>query len=222
MSVIVVVEDDRSIAAGLQMNLRFEGHEVRVAHDGSAGLRLALEPDVDLLVLDLMLPELNGYEVLRELRRRSTELPVLLLSAKGAEADKVMGLDLGADDYVTKPFSLQELLARVKAQLRRRDRRKVTRFGTVEVDLETQQVRRGGNPVPFTPQEFRLLLALLDSRGRTLTREQLLDLAWGLGYEGTARTVDTFMRQLRVKLEEDPEDPRHLLTVRGMGYRFER
>ena len=222
MSLIVIVEDDRPIATGLAMNLRYEGHEVRVAHDGQEGLRLALEPGVGLIVLDVMLPGLNGYEILREVRSRNARLPVLMLSAKGTERDKVLGFDVGADDYVTKPFGLSELLARVKALLRRSSTPKLLTFGDAEVDFDSQQVRRGGQPVEFTPQEFRLLRAFTESEGRALSREQLLNLAWGLGYEGTERTVDTFVRQLRVKLEVNPEQPRHFLTVRGLGYRFER
>jgi DNA-binding response OmpR family regulator len=222
LSRIVIIEDDRAIAAGLAMNLRFEGHEAVLAHDGESGLLAALAPGVELVVLDVMLPGLNGYEILQTIRRANHRLPVLMLSAKGGERDKVTGLDLGADDYVAKPFALTELLARVKALLRRTTPTPVLRFGELEIDLGAQLVRRAGEPVPFTPQEFRLLRALLDSEGRALSREQLLSLAWGLDYEGTARTVDTFVRQLRVKLERDPERPRHLLTIRGHGYRFER
>lgn len=222
MSRIVIVEDDRAIAAGLAMNLRYEGHEVNCAHDGEAGLQLALEPGVSLVVLDVMLPGMNGHEILRELRTRNPKVPVLMLSARGAEQDKVLGLDLGADDYVAKPFGLAELLARVKALLRRSQAPRAVVFGHVTVDLDAQHARKDGKPVDLTAQEFRLLRALLESEGRALSREQLLNLAWGLSYEGTERTVDTFVRQLRVKIEDDPENPRHLLTVRGLGYRFER
>lgn len=224
MSLIVIVEDDKAIATGLAMNLRFEGHEVRLAHDGQEGLKHALEPGVGLVVLDVMLPGLNGYEVLREIRERNARLPVLMLTAKGAERDKVLGFDLGADDYVSKPFGLPELLARVKALLRRSAAPQLLHFGGMEVDLDAQQVRRkdASGTVDITPQEFRLLRAFIESEGRALSREQLLNLAWGLGYEGTERTVDTFVRQLRVKLEANPEQPRHFLTVRGHGYRFER
>lgn len=221
MSRIVIVEDDKAIATGLAMNLRYEGHEVRVAHDGTSGLAAALEPGVALVVLDVMLPGLNGHEVLREVRSRNPRVAVLMLSARGAEQDKVLGLDLGADDYVAKPFGLAELLARVKALLRRSSAPRGVSFGDVRIDLDARQVRKGGKPVELTAQEFRLLVALVESEGRALSREQLLNLAWGLSYEGTERTVDTFVRQLRVKLEEDPEAPRHLLTVRGVGYRFE-
>jgi len=221
MSRIVLVEDDRAIATGLAMNLRFEGHDVQLAHDGESGLLALLEPDLDLAVLDVMLPGRNGLELLRELRARNPRVPVLMLSARGAEGDKVQALELGADDYVTKPFGLAELLARVKALLRRARPAEVVRFGEVEVALESQSVRRGGTPVELTTREYGLLKALIAAQGRTLSREQLLDLAWGVAYEGTARTVDTFMRQLRVKLESDPDNPSHLLTVRGRGYRFE-
>jgi two-component system alkaline phosphatase synthesis response regulator PhoP len=221
MSSIVIIEDEKAIATGLAMNLRFEGHEVRCASDGPTGLEMALEPGTSLVVLDVMLPGMNGYEVLREIRRRSPRLAVLMLSARGAEKDKVLGLDLGADDYVTKPFGLAELLSRVKALLRRSQSPKTQAFGRVTVDLEAQVVRREGKVVEMTAQEFRLLRAFVESEGRTLSREHLLDAAWGLSYEGTARTVDTFVRQLRVKIEDDAESPRHLLTVRGLGYRFE-
>jgi len=222
VSRIVIVEDDKAIATGLAMNLRYEGFEVRLAHEGPEGLRLCLEPGTDLVILDIMLPGMNGYEVLKEIRQRNSRVPVMMLSAKGAETDKITGLDVGADDYVTKPFALGELLARVKALLRRSQTPRTVNFGPVEVDLDTQQVRRHHEPVTFTPQEFRLLRSFLESEGRALTREQLLNLAWGLDYEGTARTVDTFVRQLRVKLEDDAENPKHFLTVRGHGYRFER
>lgn len=222
MSLIVIVEDDRAIATGLAMNLRYEGHDVRVAHDGDTGLALACEPGVGLVVLDVMLPGTNGYEILREVRERHPRLPVLMLSAKGSEQDKIAGLDLGADDYVAKPFALGELLARVKALLRRSAPPAVFVFGNVRVDLDSQLVLRDKVPVDITPQEFRLLRAFIESESRALSREQLLDLGWGLDYEGTARTVDTFVRQLRVKLEDNPEHPRHFLTVRGHGYRFER
>jgi DNA-binding response OmpR family regulator len=222
VSHILIVEDDRAIAAGLAMNLRHEGHQVQVAHDGEEGLKKALQPDVDLVVLDVMLPGLNGYEIIREIRERNAKLPVLMLSAKGTEADKISGLDLGADDYVTKPFALGELLSRVKALLRRRTQgHALVRIGDIEVDLDSQAVRKAGVLVPFTAQEFRLLRAFIDSEGRALTREQLLTRAWGLDYEGTERTVDTFVRQIRVKLEADPDEPRYLLTVRGHGYRLE-
>ncbi len=207
------------------MNLRFEGYEILQAQDGRQGLALALDEAPDLLVLDVMLPELNGFEVLKELRQRGRDTPVVVLSAKGAEPDKILGLNLGADDYVVKPFGLQELLARIKAVLRRRypsAGQAPVAFGDVQVDLAAKTVTRAGQPVEFTAQEFKLLVHFLTHPGRTFSREELLSGAWGYHYEGSARTVDNFMRQLRLKLEPDAEAPRHFLTVRGLGYRFER
>jgi two-component system, OmpR family, alkaline phosphatase synthesis response regulator PhoP len=221
---ILVVEDDLAILTGVSMNLSYEGYQVLQAQDGAQGLQLAVSEKPDLVILDLMLPRMNGYEVLRELRRRGQRVPVLLLSAKGMERDKVLGLDLGADDYVVKPFGVGELLARVKALLRRRygEEGTVVRFGDVAVELEDKRVLRGGKPVEMTAQEFRLLVHLLSQPGRVFTREELLSGAWGVDYEGTPRTVDTFMRQLRAKLEPDPDQPRYFVTARGLGYRFER
>ncbi|WP_338869898.1 response regulator transcription factor [Myxococcus stipitatus] len=223
---ILVVEDDLSILAGLSMNLRFEGYEVLQAQDGRTGLQRALDDAPDLMVLDLMLPELNGYELLKELRQRGRDTPVVVLSAKGMETDKILGLNLGADDYVVKPFGLQELLARIKAVLRRRYPTQggappVT-FGDVRVDMNSRTVARAGTPVELTAQEFKLLAHFLTHPERTFTREELLSGAWGYHYEGSARTVDNFMRQLRLKFEPNPEEPRHFVTVRGLGYRFEK
>ncbi len=221
---ILIVEDDLSILTGVSMNLRFEGYEVLQAQDGVQGLELAVEQSPDLVILDIMLPRMNGYEVLSELRRRGQRVPVLMLSAKGMERDKVEGLDLGADDYVAKPFGVAELLARVKALLRRRygQEGNIIRFGDVSVELDGKRVLRSGKPLEMTAQEFRLLVHLLSQPGRIFTREELLSGAWGLDYEGTPRTVDTFMRQLRAKLEPDPDQPRYFVTVRGLGYRFDR
>ncbi|MBU8894432.1 DNA-binding response regulator [Corallococcus sp. H22C18031201] len=223
---ILVVEDDLSILTGLSMNLRFEGYEVLQAQDGRTGLARALDEAPDLMVLDLMLPELNGYEVIRELRQRGRDTPVVVLSARSMETDKILGLNLGADDYVVKPFGLQELLARIKAVLRRRyggtPAAPSVTFGDVKVDLGLRTVARDGQPVELTAQEFKLLAHFLAHPGRTFTREELLSGAWGYNYEGSARTVDNFMRQLRLKFEPDPEAPRYFLTVRGLGYRFER
>ena len=226
MSRILIVEDDRAIALGLRLNLRKDGHEVQIAADGETGLRMALEPDLDLVVLDVMLPMRNGYELLKELRRRGSKVSVLMLTAKGLEGDKILGLKLGADDYLAKPFGLGELLARVEALLRRRppaeQENKVVRFGSVEVDLDRQTVQRDGSLVDVSPQEFKVLRLFLSSAGRALSREDILARCWGAEYEGTPRTVDNFVRSLRVKLEANAEEPRHFLTVRGHGYRFER
>jgi DNA-binding response OmpR family regulator len=222
---ILVVEDDLAILTGLSMNLRFEGYDILQAQDGRQGLARALDDAPDLVVLDVMLPELNGFEVLKELRQRGRDTPVVVLSAKGAEMDKIVGLNLGADDYVVKPFGLQELLARIKAVLRRRyppAAQAPVGFGDVQVDLTAKTVTRAAQPVEFTAQEFKLLAHFLAHPGRTFSREELLSAAWGYDYEGSARTVDNFMRQLRLKLEPDPEAPVHFLTVRGLGYRFDR
>jgi len=221
---VLVVEDDLSILTGVSMNLRYEGYEVIQAQDGARGLEMAVSDGPDLIVLDVMMPRLNGYEVLRELRSRGVRTPVLVLSAKGMERDKVLGLDLGADDYVVKPFGVAELMARVKAVLRRRwgDDGQVVRFGEVAVNLTSRAVTRAEAPVELTAQEFKLLAHLVSNPGRTFSREELLSGAWGIDYEGTPRTVDTFVRQLRQKLEPDPEEPRYILTARGLGYRFER
>ena len=225
MACILIIEDDRAIALGVRLNLRKDGHEVRLAQDGETGLLMALEPDVDLVVIDVMLPQRNGYEVLKELRRHGSTASVLMLTAKGMEGDKILGLKLGADDYMTKPFGLGELLARVEALLRRRpatEKHTVIRFGQVEVDLDRQVVTRDGAPIDVSPQEFRVLRLFLTSNGRALSRDDILARCWGAEYEGTPRTVDNFVRSLRVKLEANAEEPRHFLTVRGHGYRFER
>lgn len=219
---ILVVEDDLSILTGLSMNLRFEGYEVLQAQDGRTGLQKVLDEAPDLLVLDIMLPEMNGFEVLEELKKRGSLVPVVVLSAKGVETDRVMGLNLGADDYVAKPFGLQELLARIRAVLRRRVRDTSTvRFSDTVVDLSAKTVARAGTSIELTAQEFKLLGHFVSHAGKTFSREELLSGAWGYGYEGTARTVDNFVSQLRSKFEPDPANPKHFVTVRGLGYRFD-
>lgn len=218
---ILLIEDDLSILTGLSMNLKFEGYEVLQAQDGRTGLQRALDERPDLLVLDVMLPQMNGYEVIRELRQRGRDIPVVMLSARGMEQDKILGLELGADDYVVKPFALQELLARIKAVLRRQQRAgEVVAFGENEVDLVTKAVTRAGKPVDLTAQEFRVLEYWVRHPDRIFSRNELLMGAWGFDYQGTARTVDNFVYQLRQKLEIDPDHPRHFLTIRGLGYRF--
>ncbi len=220
---IVLVEDDASIAMGLELNLKAEGYRVVSANDGETGLAFAREPGVDLVILDIMLPKLNGFEVLRQLRGERRTVPIILLSARGAETDKVMGLDLGAEDYVTKPFGLAELLARVKAVLRRdaiARPEEVFRSGQLVIDRARREVRRGGVPVEMTATELDVLLCLVEANGRVLSREQIQSKVWGVGHHGTPRTIDNFVLQLRNKIEEDPALPKRILTVRGVGYRF--
>jgi two-component system, OmpR family, alkaline phosphatase synthesis response regulator PhoP len=207
------------------MNLTAEGYRVLVAMDGETGLALAKEPGIDLLILDVMLPKLNGFELLRMLRADRHTMPVIMLSARGAEMDKVMGLELGAEDYITKPFGLAELLARVKAVLRRDaiargDDTNPVRAADLEIQPTRREVRRGGQLIELTATEFDILLCLVNAGGRVLTREQLQAAVWGPGHHGTPRTVDNFILQLRTKLEESPANPRHIITVRGVGYRF--
>jgi DNA-binding response OmpR family regulator len=221
---VVVIEDDPSIAMGLEMNLSAEGYEVEVGADGDEALSLA-RTGADLIILDVMLPKLNGFEVVKALRSEGNPTPVIMLSARGAEMDKVMGLELGAEDYITKPFSLAELLARVKAVLRRDAIARVAaagpvKVGGIEVDVGTREVRRGGEKVELTATEFDVLYCLVAAQGKVLSRDQIQAKVWGPSHHGTPRTIDNFVLQLRNKLEVDPQDPKHLLTVRGVGYRF--
>jgi DNA-binding response OmpR family regulator len=223
MTRILVVEDEASIALALEDDLKKEGYEVEIARDGDAASRRAREQPFDLILLDVMLPKLDGFEVCRELRRARVRTPILMLTARTQEAEKVMGLEAGADDYVTKPYSPRELRARVRALLRRTagELPEVYRFGDVEVDFLRHEVRRGGLHVDLTPTEFKLLTAFVRHPGRVLTREQLLDEVWGHGVFVTERVVDNQMTNLRKKIEPEPSRPRHLCNVRGVGYRFE-
>jgi DNA-binding response OmpR family regulator len=222
---ILVVEDDPSILRGLQLNLGMEGYSVRSAMDGETGLALAKSEEPDLLLVDIMLPRLDGLSLIRSLREVNPDVPILIVSAKGQEMDKVKGLELGADDYVVKPFSLKELLARIAGALRRQERsrpevRTVRRFGAAEVDLEARRLQVAGKDVALTAREFDLLVFFLAHPGRVFTREQLMQAVWGSRYTGTARTVDNFVARLRAHIGDDAEAPRHLETVRGFGYRF--
>jgi DNA-binding response OmpR family regulator len=224
MESILVIEDDPSIARGLTQNLRFEGYSVQAAADGQAGLELAVGKPPDLILLDVMLPRLNGFEVLRELRRLELEVPVIMLTAKAEEIDKIRGLDLGADDYITKPFALPELLARVRAVLRRKRRydKKNQRvsFARCEVDFASARVTVAGEVVKVTARELDLLKLFVEREGQALSREEIVRRVWGYDYEGTDRTLDNFVSRLRQKLEPDADNPRHFLTVRGIGYQF--
>ncbi len=224
---ILVVEDEPAILRGLQLNLSMEGYLVRAAVDGETALQLAQTEQPDLLLVDLMLPRMNGLDVIREVRRRDPDVPIIVLSAKGQESDKVSGLALGADDYVVKPFGLKELLARIDAALRRRRSRGETgprkgtrRFGDAELDLQARRLTVGGREVTLTTREFDLLAFFVAHPGRVYSREHLMQAVWGARYFGTARTVDNFIARLRSHIGDDAERPRHLETVRGVGYRF--
>jgi DNA-binding response OmpR family regulator len=228
MAKILIVEDNQNLALGLRTNLEFEGHEAEIARDGTGGLIRARTGSHDLVVLDLMLPAMDGFRVLETLRSEGIATPVLVLTARGDEADKVRGLRGGADDYVTKPFALRELLARVAALLRRSatlaEGRPTAvgdvRFGDVEVNPATRVVTRAGRPVPLRPKEYDLLGALLRHEGRVVGRAELLREVWGYHESVLSRTLDTHVGELRRKLEEDPAAPRHILTVRKAGYRL--
>jgi DNA-binding response OmpR family regulator len=218
---ILIVEDNRNLAHGLRTNLEFEGHTAEVAEDGTAGLALARGRAHDLILLDLMLPEPDGFRVLETIRAEGVETPVLVLTARGDEADKVRGLRNGADDYVTKPFALRELRARVAALLRRsKPVPGQLAFGEVVVDPATHGVTRAGAPVTLRPKEYELLRALLRRAGRVATRGELLREVWGYQDCVVSRTLDTHVGELRRKLEQDPANPRHILTVRKTGYRL--
>jgi two-component system alkaline phosphatase synthesis response regulator PhoP len=220
---ILVIEDEANIALGLQDDLTLEGYQVEVAGDGEAGSRLAQEGQFDLIILDIMLPKKDGFQICRELRRSGVTTPVLLLTAKTQEAEKVLGLELGADDYVTKPFSPLELRARIKALLRRSQNQAVDvfRFGDCEVHFQKFEVCRAGVPVNLTPIEFKLLSALIRNRGKVLSRDQLLDLVWGADTFITDRVVDTHITNLRKKIEPASGHPHYIINVRGVGYRFD-
>ena len=230
MTRVVIIEDNPDLAFGLRRTLEFEGYDVALAETGPTGLTEARTTGTDLVLLDLMLPEMDGFKILRELRRGGSRVPVLVLTARSDESDVVMCFDSGADDYVTKPFSTVELLARVRALLRRgasdgngaQPTKRHFAFGDVQVDAESRTVERGGHPVQLTPKEFDLLLALLEREGAVASRAELLEEVWQ--YANTdilTRTVDMHMAELRRKLEADPSNPAHLLTVRKAGYRLQ-
>lgn len=223
MARILVVEDEANIALALEDDLKKEGYDVEIVGDGDRACGRALEAAFDLILLDVMLPHKDGFDVCRDLRRARVRTPILMLTAKTQEAEKILGLELGADDYVTKPYSPRELRARIKALLRRAadELPEVFRFGDVEVDFARYEVRRGSRLLEVTPTEFKLLAAFIRQRGRVLTRDQLLDLAWGQGVFVTDRVVDNQIANLRKKIEPKPSKPRYLLNVRGVGYRFD-
>jgi len=222
---ILIIEDEADLVKGLKLNLADEGYEVDWAPDGREGLRRALEEAPDLVILDIMLPGMNGLEICRELRQKKANIPVIMLTAKGEEVDKVVGLEIGADDYMTKPFSVRELLARIKAHLRREKREprtvpKICVFGEVEVDFVHFKVRRAGKESDLTSLEVDILRYLIAHKGEVVSREALLDKIWGYEKFPTTRTIDNHILKLRKKIEEDPSRPRHIFSIYGEGYRF--
>ena len=221
---ILIVEDEPGMVAGLRDNFEFEGYQVLSAMDGVSGLERALADSPDLVILDVMMPRMSGLDVCKQLKSKRPAIPIIMLTARGQEVDKVVGLELGADDYVTKPFSIRELLARVKAVLRRvgsapKDKDRYT-FGDVEVNLQSCEVSRRGRSLDFSSKEFDLLKYFLSHPGEALTRDRLLEEVWGYDKFPTTRTVDAHIVRLRQKLEPKPDDPRFFLTVHGTGYKF--
>ena len=221
---VLIVEDDEAMAVALEDGFKYEGYKVRSARDGSAGLRLATEVNHDLIVLDVMLPKLSGLDVCKKIRRQGSKVPIIMLTARGQEIDKVLGLKTGADDYMTKPFSFLELMARVEAVLRRstgyEEQVGTYRFGDVEIDFQRSEARKASQPITLSPREFRLLRFLIDHRGEILPRERLLDAVWGYDNVPFTRTVDMHIAKLRKKIEDKPQDPTFIVTVHRVGYKF--
>jgi DNA-binding response OmpR family regulator len=221
---ILIIEDEPAMVAGLRDNFEYEGYDVISAGDGVEGLDRALADDPDLVVLDVMMPLMSGLDVCKQLKARQPSIPIIMLTARSQEIDKVVGLELGADDYVTKPFSIRELIARVKAVLRRVSQPPVApevyRFSDVEVNIRANEVRRAGAPVDLSAKEFALLAFFISHPAETLSRDRLLDEVWGYENYPSTRTVDTHVLHLRQKLEPNPEEPRFILTVHGIGYKF--
>ncbi|HYM59903.1 MAG TPA: response regulator transcription factor [Thermoanaerobaculia bacterium] len=225
MKQIVIVEDNAELAFGLRNNLEIEGYGVHVASDGEAGLEAVMQLGPDLVILDLMLPRLDGFRVLKAIREAGLHMPILVLTARGEESDKVRGLKLGADDYVTKPFGLLELLARIEALMRRAGpapERHVDTFGDVVIDHDCRTVTKAGEPVALSPKEFDLLAALLARQNAVVPRPQLMRAVWGYADSAITRTIDTHIAELRRKLEDNPRSPEHILTAPTIGYRLKR
>ena len=222
MKKILIVEDEPSIALALEVDMRREGYDVEVVSDGESALHQALTRQFDLMLLDVMLPRKDGFEVCRDVRRAGIDIPIILLTARTQEAEKVMGLELGADDYVTKPYSARELRARVKAHLRRQGLEPdICRFGTAELNFSRCELRRDGHVVELSALEYKLLTTFVRNSGRVLTRAVLLDQVWGHGTNVTDRVVDNQVTNLRKKIEPEPNRPRFLVSLRGIGYRFD-
>lgn len=219
---VLVVDDDLALARGLSDVLRAQGFDVRTAHDGRSGLDAALSGDVDLIFLDVMLPKINGYEICRAVRKQGLDVPILMVTAKGEEHDVVLGLNLGADDYVVKPFRVAEVIARARAFLRRRGvNRMVTRFGDLQLDLRARTVSRHGKPIDLTAREYKLLAYFASRPGCALARDTILDAVWGSSVFVTPRSIDRCVATLRGKIEPDAHHPTFIQTIRDIGYRFE-
>jgi two-component system alkaline phosphatase synthesis response regulator PhoP len=225
MKRILIIEDEPDLVKGLKLNLSDEGFDVDWAVNGAEGLRKAIEEAPDLIILDIMLPEMDGLEVCRNLRQKNIDTPIIMLTAKGGEIDKVVGLELGADDYMTKPFSIRELLARIKARLRHSEREgrpvpEIYSFGDVEIDFVGFKIKRRGKEIELTSLEMDILRYFINHRGEVVARNDLLDKIWGYESYPTTRTIDNHILKLRKKIEEDPSHPRYILSVYGGGYRF--
>ncbi len=224
MKTILIIEDDTSILRGLKDNLEYEGYKVITETNGNAGLELALGTKIDLMLLDIMLPGMNGYEICRRIKKEKPDLPVIMLTARGSEMDKVSGLDTGADDYVTKPFSLPELLARIRAAFRRikdePDTPDEYSFGNIRLDFKKLKAFSGDKEIFLSAKEFDIMRYLVSHEGEAIHRHELLNEVWGYEAVPTTRTVDNFILDLRKKLEANPSEPKHILSVRGVGYRF--
>ena len=224
MKTILVIEDDISILRGLKDNLEYEGYSVITETNGKEGLQLALKENIDLILLDIMLPGMNGYEICRKLKKEKPELPVIMITARGTEVDKVSGLDIGADDYVTKPFSIPELLARVRAIFRRLTQVKNIpeeySFGNTKLNFTEYKAFRNNEEIKLSSKEFAIMEYLIKHEGEVIHRHDLLNEVWGFEVMPTTRTVDNFILDLRKKLEDDPSNPQHIISIRGVGYRF--
>jgi len=222
--IILIIEDDISILRGLKDNLIFEGYQVLTCTDGREGLNTALNKHVDLLLLDIMLPGINGYEICRKLKKDKPGLPIIMITARGSEMDTVAGLDIGADDYITKPFSIPELLARVRAVLRRSSAEETEigsyAFGDVSMDFKKHETRIRQKPVQLSTKEYDIMKYFIEHENEVVHRHDLLEKVWGFDITPTTRTVDNYILELRKKLEHDPSQPKHILTIRGAGYKF--
>jgi len=221
---ILIIEDEKAMVAGLQFNLEARGYRVSAAYDGEEGCRKAIELHPDLVILDLMLPKRDGYEVCKRLKKDIPDVPIIMLTARSQEADVVLGLELGADDYVTKPFSVLELMARIKTVLRRASPESgdaaTLHFGTVVVDFSKHAASKNGNPLTLSPREYDMLRHFAKRRGEVVSRDELLDTVWGYDSSSVSRTVDTHVAKLRQKVEDNPGTPRHIITIHGVGYKF--